>query len=125
MGTRGWRSRKARQTGDRGAQLRTGHDGDAEHLDLAPQREGFDGGERIGIDIAIDDLVLFAAFEHGGEVEHGERHAPVLGAGAAGMKENDHDANLPQIIQNREGGRAPFQRAFQGRMAHCQPYQGL
>jgi hypothetical protein len=83
-----------------------------------------DGGQRIGVDVAIHDFILFAAFQHCPEVKHGKRQPPVLRLGAAWMEQDNHAVNLPARIQKLEGGRLPRQRAFHGRMAHCQPYQG-
>jgi hypothetical protein len=110
---------------DRALQLRAGHDGDAEQRDMPRLQQSVDRRPRVGIDVAIDNLVLFAAFEHRGKMQDGQRQPPVLRLGAARMEQYDHAANLPARIQNREGGRLPFQRAFHGRNAHCTPYHGL
>ena len=75
-----------------------------------------DGRPRIGIGVAIHDFVLFAAFQHRAEMEHGKRQAPILRLGAARMEQDDHAVNLPARIQKLEGGRLPRQRAFHGRM---------
>ena len=83
-----------------------------------------DGRPRIGVGVAIHNFVLFAAFEHRAEIENGERQAAVLRLGAARMEQDDHVVNLPARIQKFAGGRLPRQRAWYGRSAHCQPYQG-
>ena len=124
MGTRGYFSRNARHTGNRLVQLRTGHHGDAEQLHRMLPHQRVDGRPGIGVGVAIHNFVLFAAFQHRAEIEHGKRQAPVLRLGAARMEQDDHAVNLPARIQKLEGGRLPRQRAFHGRMAHCQPYQG-
>ncbi len=110
--------------GDRLVQLRAGHHRDAEQLHRMIPHQRVDGRPRIRVGIAIHDFVLFAAFQHRAEVENGQRQAPVLRLGAARMEQDNHAVNLPARIQKLEGGRLPRHRAFHGRSAHCQPYQG-
>ncbi len=110
--------------GNRLEQLRTRHHGDAEQFHAVAPHQRVDGRPRIGVGIAVHDFVLFAALEHRAQIENGKRQAAILRLGAARMEQDDHAVNLPARIQKLEGGRLPRQRAFHGRSAHCQPYQG-
>ena len=70
--------------------LRPRHQRDGQRLRRGLLHDLVDGALGIGIGVAIDNLVLFLAFEHRGQREHGERETPVLGPGAARMEQNNH-----------------------------------
>ncbi len=44
----------------------------------------------IVVEVAVDDLVLFTAFEHSGDGQDRQRKAAVAWPGCAGIEEDDH-----------------------------------
>ena len=48
------------------------------------------GGGRILVEVAVDDLVLFASFEHRGEGQDRQRKPAIARPGGARIEENDH-----------------------------------
>ena len=66
--------------------LRPGHAGNAKKLDLVHVDGAYDRSGGIIFQIAIDDPVFFAAFEHGGKRKHGQREPAVARPVARGWK---------------------------------------
>ena len=73
-----------------GDHLRSRHAGNAEKLDLVMVDRVHDRTRGIILQVAVDDSVFFAAFEHGGKRKHGQREPAVARPGCARMEEDDH-----------------------------------
>ena len=69
--------------------LRAWHDGDAEQFHVMFVDEIDDGCERAIVDIAIDNFVLFDAFEHSCERQYGKRQTAAARLHCTGMEEDN------------------------------------
>ena len=70
--------------------LRSRHAGNAKKLDLVIIDRVHDRIRGIILQVAVDDSVFFAAFEHGGKRKHGQREPAVARPSCARMEEDDH-----------------------------------
>src|SRR6266550_4698229 len=70
--------------------LWAGHDGDAEQFDIVSRDELKNDVDRVVVEVAVDDLILFAPFEHGGDGQYRKRKAAVAWSGRAWIEEDDH-----------------------------------
>jgi hypothetical protein len=70
--------------------LRSRHAGDAKKLYLVIVDRAYDRSRGIILQVAVDDSVFFAAFEHGGKRKHGQREPAVARPGRPGMEEDNH-----------------------------------
>ncbi len=74
----------------RGDHLRTGHDGDADHLNVVLRDEVEDDFNWIVVEIAVDDLIFFAALKHGRDGQDRERKTAIAWSGSSWIEEDDH-----------------------------------
>src|SRR5258705_1826521 len=70
--------------------LWAGHDGDTEKFDVVSGDELKNNLERVVVEVAVDDLILFASFEHGRNGQYRKRETAVARAGRAWGEEDDH-----------------------------------
>ena len=56
--------------------------------------------DRIVVEVAVDDLVLFASFEHSGNGQDRKRKAAIAWSGGAWVEEDDHELHSLEVKEH-------------------------